>query len=170
MEIAHALVKDLRSTGYFFDELKDYKSPDMDITTYCINFVIPYLVRVSESYESSGHSDRSRILRLAIEHLSNPSDGEAVDFIFGLRTVAVSEIAKAHKEETILQQEFDKSRSLTNRHKLESAEFLTKLLVNIIKMFRLVDPHAKQKKADEIPNPVGDAVMERWETLELTGL
>ncbi len=167
MEIAHALVKDLRSTGYFFDELKNYtQSPDMDITTYCTNFAIPYLVRVSESYDRSGHPDRSRILRLAIEHLSSPSDEDAVGSIFGLKKVAGSEIAKAHKEAS-LQEEFDKPKSLANRHRLESAELLVKLLVNIIKMFRLAEPNARQKKADEIPDPVGEAVMKSWETLEL---
>ncbi|MGC9965250.1 MAG: hypothetical protein ABSE08_07585 [Syntrophobacteraceae bacterium] len=170
MEIAHALVKDLRSTGYFFDELKNYtQSPDMDITTYCTNFAIPYLVRVSESYDRSGHSDRSKILRLAIEHLSYPSDDEAVDSIFGLKKVAISEIAKARKEAT-LEEEFDKSRHLANRHRLESAEFLVKLLVNIIKMFKLTEPNARQKKADEIPDPVGEAVIKSWETLEPTAV
>lgn len=168
MEIAPALLKDLRSTGYFFDELKNYtQSPDMGITTYCINFVIPYLLRISESYDRSGRSDRSRILRLAIEHLSSPNDDEAVDSIFGLKKVAVSEIAKAHKEAAI-EQEFDRSRSLANRHRLESAELLVKLLVNIIKIFRLTEPKARQKKADEIPDPADDAIMQRWEALELT--
>ncbi len=169
MEIPHALVKDLRSTGYFFEELKSYsQSPEMYVTTYCIDFAIPYLARLSESYDTSGQSDRSRILRLAIKHLSDPSDYEVVDSIFGLKKLAVSEIDKAAK--AALQEQFDKSRSLANRQRLESAEFLIKLLVNIIKMFKLAEPNARQRKADGVEDPVGDAIIRSWEILELKGI
>jgi hypothetical protein len=169
MEIPHALVKDLRSTGYFFDELKKYsQSPEMDVTTYCINFAIPYLVRVSESYDRSGQPDRSRILRLAIKYLSNLSDYEIVYSIFGLKKVAVSEIDKVGK--AALQEQFDKSKSLTNRQKLESAEFLNKLIVNIIKLFRLAEPNANRRKTDEVEDPVGDAIIQSWESPELKGI
>jgi hypothetical protein len=169
MEIAHALVKDLRSTGYFFEELKSYsQSPEMHVTTYCIDFAIPYLVRLLESYDKSGKPDRSRILRLAIKHLSDPSDYEVVDSIFGLKKVAQSEIDKTGK--AALQEQFDKSKSLANRQRLESAELIVKLLVNIIKMFRLAEPNAKQRKADGIENPVGDAIIQSWEILGLAGI
>ncbi|MGA2400579.1 MAG: hypothetical protein ABSG91_02595 [Syntrophobacteraceae bacterium] len=169
MEIPHALVKDLRSTGYFFDELKNYsQSPEMDVTTYCIHFAIPYLVRVSESYDKSGRSARSRILRFAIEHLSSPSDYEAVDSIFGLKKVAVSEIDKAGK--AALQEQLDKPKSLANRQRMESAQFLIKLLVNIIKMFKLAEPNAKQRKANGVEDPVGDAIIQGWEILEPAGV
>jgi hypothetical protein len=53
---------------------------------------------------------------------------------------------------------------------LESAEFLVKLLVNIIKMFKLTEPNARQKKTDELPDPVGEAVIKSWETLEPTAV
>ena len=169
METPHALVKDLRSTGYFFEELKNYsKSPEMYVTTYCIDFAIPYLVRLSESYDRSGKPDRSRILRLAIKHLSDPGDYEVVDSIFGLKKVAQSEIDKTGK--AALQEQFDKSKSLANRQRLESAELIIKLLVNIIKMFRLAEPNAKQRKADGIENPVGDAIIQSWEILGLAGI
>ncbi len=49
------MVKDLRSTGYFFEELKNYsQAPEMHVTTYCIHFAIPYLARLLESYDRSG--------------------------------------------------------------------------------------------------------------------
>jgi len=169
MEIPHALVKDLRSTGYFFEELKNYsQSPEMHITTYCNDFAAPYLARLSESYDRSGRPVRSRILRLAIKHLSDPSEYEVVDSIFGLKKIAESEIGKAGK--AVLQEQLDKSESLAIRQRMESAEFLVKLLVNIIKLFRLAEPNAKQRKADGVENPVGDAIIQSWEVLEPTGI
>jgi hypothetical protein len=168
MEIQHALVKDLRSTGYFFDELKNYsQSPEMDVTTYCINFAVPYLVKTSESYDRSGKSARSSILRLAIKHLSNFGNYEIADSIFGLKKVAVAEIDKVSK--AALQEQLDKSRTLANRQRLESAEFLIKLLVNIIRIFRLTEPNVKQRQADGVENPVGDAITQSWAILEPAG-
>ncbi len=107
-------------------------------------------------------------MRLAIKYLSNPSDYEVVDSIFGLKKVAESEIDKTGK--AALQEQFDKPRSLANRQRLESAEFIVKLLVNIIKMFKLAEPNAKQRKADGVENPVGDAIIQSWEILELAGI
>ncbi len=165
MEIPHALVKDLSSTGYFFDELKKYsQSPEMDVTNYCNNFATPYLVKLLESYDRSGQPDKTRILRFAITYLSNPSDDEIVSSIFGLKRVAVYEMDQTAKAS--LQEQFDKSRALSNRQRLESAEFLNKLIVNIIKMFRLAEPNAGRKKADEVEDPVSDAIIQNWESLE----
>ena len=168
-EIPCALLKDLRSTGYFFNELKNYSdSPEMDISRYCRDFATPYLVRTSDSYDRSGKSDKSKILRLAILNLSKIDDSELRDSIFALKKVAVSEIDKAAKVN--LQEQLDKPGSMVNRHKQESAEFLAKLLVNIIKMFKLTEPNARQKKTDELPDPVGEAVIKSWETLEPTAV
>ncbi len=156
-----ALLKDLRSTGYFFNELKNYSdSPEMDILTYCSDFVIPFLVRTSDSYDSSGQPDRSRILRLAIRNLSKPGDEEIVGSIFELKDVAISEIDEASKAAP--QEQFDKSKSLANRQKLESAEILTKLLVNIIRMFKLAKPNDKHKRSDHEDDPVGNAEVENF--------
>jgi len=164
METPHALVKDLRSTGYFFDELKSYsQSSEIDLETYCTSFAVPYLLRVSESYDKSGRSPRSRILMLAIKHLSDPSESEIVDSIFGIKKVAESEINKSGK--TSLEEQLDKSRSLADSQGLQSAEFLIKLLVNIIKMFRLPEPNAYRGKTDEVENPVFDAIIQSWEAL-----
>ncbi len=165
MEIPNALVKDLRSTGYFYDELKNYsQSPVIDIRDYCANLAVPYLDRVTGIYDSSGQSNRSGILKLAMEHLSISSDLEIVDSIFGLKKVAESEIAKASKAD--LEEQPDKSKSLANRQRLESAEFLVKLLVSIIKIFKLVRPNANQKTTDGVHNPVFEAITQRWEALE----
>ena len=111
MEMPHALVKDLRSTGYFFNELKSYsQSSEIDLETYCTSFAVPYLLRVSESYDKSGRSPRSRILMLAIKHLSDPSEREIVDSIFGIKKVAETEIKKTSKAS--VEQHHDKSRIL----------------------------------------------------------
>ena len=160
-----ALLKDLRSTGYFFEELKNYsKSLEMDISTYCSNYAIPYLTRISESYGGAGQVDRCRILTLAIKHLST-SDDDVVNSIFGLKKVAVSEIDKEAK--AALHDQFDKTKSLSSRRKLESAESLMKLLVNIIKAFKLTEVTARQRKAESLDDPVGDAIMRNWEATEL---
>lgn len=164
MEIPHAPLKDLRSTGYFFDELKAYSaSPDMDLTTYCVSFVSPYLVKACESFDKLGHFAKSGMLKLAIQYLSNPKDDEIVDSIFGLWKVAVSEVDRAGKANLAVP--LDKAESFANRQKLQSAEFLVKLLVNIIKMFRLAESSANLRKTDETVNPVFKTITERWEVL-----
>lgn len=168
MEIPHALVKDLRSTGYFFHELKNFsQSPEIDVKTYCIDLTVPFLTNISESYDKAGQPSRSGILRLAIKYLSNPSDDEIVDCIFGLKKVAESEIGKANKAS--VQEQLDKSRSLANRRRLESVEFVLKLLVNIIKMFRLTNPNANKRKTDMVEDPVFEAILQSWEVLENKG-
>jgi len=55
---------------------------------------------------------------------------------------------------------------LADRQGLESAEFLVKLLVNIIKMFKLTEADAyRGRKTDEVENPVFDAIIQSWEEL-----
>jgi hypothetical protein len=91
-----------------------------------------------------------------------------VDSIFGLKKVAQTEVDKTGK--AVLQDQFDKSKSLANRQRFESAELIIKLLVNIIKTFRLAEPNAKQRKADGVENPVADAIIQSWEILGLAGI
>jgi len=100
---------------------------------------------------------------LAIKHLSAPSESEIVDSIFGIKKVAESEIKKTSK--TSLDEQHDKSRILADRQSLESAEFLVKLLVNIIKMFKLTEPDAYRRKTDEVENPVFAAIIQSWKEL-----
>lgn len=148
-EIPNALIKDLLSTGYFFEELKHYaKSKEMDITSYSRNFAVPYLARISESYEGSGQTQRSRILNLAVEHLSNVNDDEMVASIFGLKKAAASEVDVNAKALSHIDQ-LDKSEALSCRQRVESAESLVKLLVSIIRIFKLAEVRAKRNKAEE---------------------
>ncbi len=157
-----AALKDLRSTGYFYDELKKYPaSQEMDISTYCIDFAIPYLVRVSKSYDRLGRVDESNIFSLAVKHLSEISDEGLVESIFGLKKVALAELDKLGKAAFL--RELERSEVLSHRRKRESAESLIKLLVNIIKMFRLAEVTARQRKSEGIGDPVGDAIMQNWD-------
>ncbi|MFZ2447202.1 MAG: hypothetical protein WAW37_12660 [Syntrophobacteraceae bacterium] len=162
-EIPCALVKDLRSTGYFYDELKSYsKSLEMDIPSYCKDLAIPYLARISKSHEHSGQPSRNAILKLAIKHLSEAGDEELVDSIFGLKKVAGLELDKVAK--VVFQGPFDKAISLSCRHKSESAESLIKLLVNMIRIFKLTEVNAKKSESGEVRDSVGDAIMHSWES------
>lgn len=165
MEIPYAPLKELRSTGYFYDQLKAYsESPEMDLTTYCVRFVSPYLVKVSESYDRTGLFDKSRILKFAVKHLSNPKDSEIIDIIFGIRKVAKSEVDKAVKADSTEQP--GKNEAWLNRQKLQAAEFLLKLLLNIIKTFRLAEQNTSSGKTDENMNPTYKMITESWEVLE----
>lgn len=165
MELPHAPVKDLRSTGYFFDELKTYSAAsDMDLTTYCVSFVVPYLGKVSDSYDKLGYFVKSRILKLAIHYLSNPIDEEMVDTIFGLREIAMAEVGKAEKAD--FAKPLDKSEASANRQKLQAAEVLVKLMVNIIKMFKLADPNIGLRKNNEVNNTVFGSITRSWEGLQ----
>ena len=166
MDIPRAMVKDLRSTGYFYNELKNYSnSQEIDLETYCATFAVPYLIGVSEYHERSGRLQRGKILRLAIMYLSNQSEFEIMDSIFVLKKIAESESDKASK--AIRQQELNKSLSLKNREKLESAEFLIKILVTFIKMFRLAKPNVDRvQDGDEVEDPVFNDIIRSWENLE----
>ncbi|MEM5787770.1 MAG: hypothetical protein AAGU11_10650, partial [Syntrophobacteraceae bacterium] len=86
--------------------------------------------------------------------------------IFGLKKVAVIEIDKTAK--AAIQDQMERSLSHGNRKRMESAELLMKLLVNIIKMFKLVEP-VKQRKAEEVEDPAGDAILQSWEIV-VTGI
>jgi hypothetical protein len=156
-----ATLKDLRSTGYFYDELKRYSSaPEMDMSTYCTDFAIPYLVGKSESYDKLGQVEGSNILKLAVRHLSEIEDVDLIESVFGLKKVAVFELDKIGKADLI--EELGRHEVLSNRRKRESTQSLIKLLVNIIKIFRLAEVTAKQRKTDGIGDPVGDAIMQNW--------
>ena len=157
-----ALVKDLISTGYFFKELRTYpKSQEIDLPSFSKDFAVPYLTRISESYEESGESDRTEILNFAIKHLCNVSDDELVDSIFGLKKLAASEI---DTNEKVLHQsdQFNKSELRSSRHKSESATSLSKLLVSMIRMFKLVEAKVKRDKTEEDRNSIYDAIRDSW--------
>ncbi len=151
---AQVLVKDLRSTGYFFEELKDYsRSAEMNIHTYSRNYVIPYLIRLAESHRESGHPERSRILDSAAELLSDAGDDELIESLFAIKKIANSEI---EINERLLSEigRHNKSQVLTCYQKSESAKRVLKLMVNIIKMFRLPEVTAKRDKSRADAQPV----------------
>ena len=157
-----ALVKDLISTGYFFEELRAYsKSKEIDLPSLSKHFVVPYLNRISESYEESGEPDRSKILNLAVKHLSNVSDDELVDFIFGLKKIAASEI-DTNEKALHHSDQFNKSELRSCRQKSEAAMSLSKLLVSIIRIFKLVEVKVKRDKSEEDRNSIYDAIKDSW--------
>jgi hypothetical protein len=157
-----ALVKDLISTGYFCEELRKYsKSKEIDLPSLSNAFVVPYLTRISESYEESGEPDRSKILNLAVKHLSNVSDDELVDFIFGLKKIAAYEI-DTNEKALHHSDQFNKSELRSCRQKSESAMSLSKLLVSIIRVFKLVEVKVKRDKSEEDRNSIYDAIRGSW--------
>jgi hypothetical protein len=156
------LVKDLISTGYFFEELRRYsKSTEIDLPSLNKDFAVPYLTRKSDSYEKSGEPDRSKILNLAVKHLSNVSDDELVDSIFGLKKIAESEIDTNEKALHQSDQR-NKSELRSCRQKSESAMSLSKLLVSIIRLFKLVEGKVKRDKLEEDRNSIHDEIKDSW--------
>jgi hypothetical protein len=165
-----ALVRDLLSTGYCFEELKNYsESKEIDLPSFSRDFAVPYLIRISESYEKSGQPDGSKILNLAVDYLSNVSDAELADSIFGLKKLAASEI---DINEKALHQtdQFNKVELRSCRRKSESATSLAKLLVSIIRMFQLVEAKIKGDKSEEGRISVYDAIRENWKLSVLPSL
>jgi hypothetical protein len=136
-QIPHALLKDLLSTGYFFGALKNYSgAAEIDLPSYNRDFTLPYLIDTAKSYERSGQLNRSKIVREAVERLSGAGDDELADSILELRKIADSAI-DANERELLQNEALDKSAQLSCRHKSESARSLSKLLVSIIKTFKL---------------------------------
>ena len=157
-----ALVKDLISTGYFFKELKTYsKSQEIDLPSFSRDFALPYLTRITELYKTSGEHDKSKILTFAIKHLSNVSDDKLVDSIFGLKKLASSEI-DINEKALHQSDQLNKSELRSCRHKSESATSLSKLLVSIIRMFKLVEAKVKRDKPEEDRNPIYDHIKDSW--------
>lgn len=149
-EIPHALVKDLLSTGYFFEELKNYSgAKEIDLASFSRGFAIPYLARKSESYRRSGQTDKVGILDLAMTSLSNASDDEMADSLLGLKRVASSEV-DLNEKALCRNDQRDNSQILSFRHKSEAAQSLGKLLVAIIRIFKLPEVITKRdKRGDE---------------------
>ena len=157
-QVPNALVKDLLSTGYFFEQLKSYpKSTEIDIPSYSRDFAIPYLTQMLQSYEGLGQSDRSMILKLAVEHLSTANDDDLVGSILDLKKIAGSEVAINEKALSELSQ-LEKSEIVSCRQKCESARSLVKLLVSIIRSFKLTEVSAKRDKSAGLAESVEEAM------------
>lgn len=151
-----AMVKDLLSTGFFYEELKNYTdSKEIDLSSYSRNYAIPYLTKILESHDRSGQVERSEILNLAIKHLADVSDDELADSILGLKKLASSAIDSNEKALHQIDHE-DKSQTRACRRKSESAQSLAKLLVSIIRLFKLPEVIAKRGA----PQTVVEAIMD----------
>lgn len=163
VEISQVSVKDLLSTGYFFEELKNHsKSTEIDFLSYSRDYVVPYLIRISESHQRVLQPAGNKILSFACDALANADDDEMVDAIFGLKKVAASEIEVNEKLVSQIGQH-DKFEVSSCHHKTKSAESLLKLLVNIIRMFKLAEVIAKQDNSEKTRDSVGDAIKHKWQ-------
>ena len=162
-EIPNAPVKDLLSTGYFYEELKNHikssASKEIDLVSFNRDFAVPYLIQKFASYKGSGQTNRARILNLAVKFLSNVNDGELTKTIFALKKVAEVEENVSEREIYTTDQP---ERAQSCRQRSESAQFLKKLLTSIIKMFRL-DQFDKKDKSEEGTDSVEDSIKSYWE-------
>lgn len=163
-ETPNAPVKDLLSTGYFYEELKNHikstESKEMDLVAFNRDFVLPCLIRKSTSYKMPGQINRARILNLAVKFLSNVNDGELTETILTLKKVAESEVQASGKEISATD---EPARAQCCRQRLESAQYLGKLLTSIIKMFKLAPIVEKRDHSDEQNDSVGDSIKSYWE-------
>lgn len=163
-ETPNAPVKDLLSTGYFYEELKNYtkstQSKEIDLVSFSRDFAVPYLVRKSGSYKGPGQADRARILTLAAESLSKANESELAQTIFALKNVAESEVRVNEKEMCTTDQP---SRAQSCRQRSESAQFLRKLLTSIVKMFKLAPILEKGDDSDEQADSVEGLIKSCWE-------
>lgn len=162
-EIPSALVKDLRSTGYCFEELRSYtESKEIDLSSFAKDFAVPYLARKAESYQGPGRINRAKILDLAVKFLCEANDGEMAETIFGLKKVATSEV-DTYEKVLYATDRFEKSELLLCRQKLQEAQSLGKLLISIIRVFKLAEVIAKRGEAEGSPGSVRDAIKHYWE-------
>ncbi|MHC1745417.1 MAG: hypothetical protein AB9873_20650 [Syntrophobacteraceae bacterium] len=149
-----ALVKDLLSTGYFYEELRNYTdSKEIDLFSYSMNYAVPYLTKIVNSYSNLGQHDRTEILLLAINKLKESHDEDLVESILGLKKITSSEIDSNEKSLHQISQD-DKPGLRTCRRKSESAQALAKLLVSIIKMFKLAEGIANRKRGQAAGNEI----------------
>lgn len=140
----NASLKDLLSTGYFYKDLKTYTaSAEIDLSAYSRNYAVPYLSKLLELNKGSGEIHRNDILTLAIDCLTKAKDEELAESIFELKSITTSEI---DANELVLYQLGlgDKPRLKACRQKSQSAQTLFKLLVSIIKMFKLSEGTPKR--------------------------
>ena len=162
-QVPYASVRDLLSTGYCFEELKNFtEAKEIDLSSFSRAFAVPYLSRQFESCQRSGQTDRSKILSLAVKFLCDANDDEMTDIIFALRNVALSEI---EMNEKALHQsdQLDRVELVSCRRKSEAAQTLGKLLTCIIRAFKLAEVTTKRGKSSRACGSVGDAVKEFWE-------
>lgn len=163
-EIPQALVKDLLSTGYCYDQLKNYsESKEIDLLSFSRDFAVPYLARESELYQRSGLSSKSIILNFAVKYLSTADDSSMSDSIFGLKKVVEYEI-EIHEKAFYRNDQIDKSELLACRQKSESAQSLGKLLISVIRIFKLAEVITKRDKSEKSCDSTVDAIQAYWKS------
>lgn len=168
-EVLNAQVNDLLSTGYFYDELKNYtrstNSKEIDLVSFNRDFAVPYLIRKSESYKKPGQVNRTRILNLAVRFLSDVNEEELSETIFALKKLAESEVDKNEKE---CRTSDHPANAQFCRQRSESAQSLGKLLTSIVKMFRLAQIIRKRENSNtDEQDPIKDSINIYWEELML---
>lgn len=163
-ETPSAPVKDLLSTGYFYEELKNYskssEAKEIDLVSFSRNFAVPYLARKSASYTGPGQANRALILNLAVTSLSNANDSEVTETILALKKVADSEVQVNEKEICTTDQP---ARAQFCRQRSESAQWLRKLLTSITKMFKIAPILGKEDKTDETDDSIENSIKSCWE-------
>lgn len=161
-EIPQALVKDLLSTGYFHEQLKNYsESKEIDLASFSRDFAVPYLAGLSETYEKSGKGSKSIILDFAVKHLSNADDAAISESIFGLKRVVEHEM-EVNEKAYYKNDEVDRLELLACRRKSESAQSLGKLLICIIRIFKLTEVGTKRDKSENGCDSVVDTIQACW--------
>jgi hypothetical protein len=162
-ETPNALIKDLLSTGYFSEELKNYSGvKEIDLLTFSRAIAVPYLTRECQSCLSSGQKNKSKILSLAIKFLSDVNDDNVTASIFGLKKFATGEV---DNNEKVLcgDDPLGKAELAACRQKSEAAQSLGKLLVTIIRTFKLSEVIAKGDKSKEVRDSVADLINDDWQ-------
>ena len=164
LETVNASFKDLLSTGYFYDELKNYmkstETSEIDLVSFSRDFAVPCLIKKSESYKEPSQTNRVRILNLAIRFLHNVDDEKLAHTIFALKKLAESEVDKNEKE---IRTTVQPSRTQSCRQRSESAQYLGKMLTSIIKMFRLAQISGKKEESQDQPESVENSIKNYWE-------
>jgi hypothetical protein len=156
-------VKDLLSTGYFFEELKNYtESKEIDLLSFSRDFAVPHLTRKFELYQRSGQTNKCKILNLAVKFLDNASDDEMADTIFGLKRLAASEVA-THERAFHKNDQLERSEILSGRQMSEAAQSLGKLLITIIRMFKLAEVITKRDKSVRVFASIDDVIKDHWD-------
>lgn len=150
-----ALVKDLLSTGYFYAELRSYNaSKEIDLATYIRDYTIPFLAKTLDRYRRSEQVDKYEIYNVAIKRLADVHDDALGESILGLKKMTEEEIDFNEKVLHRVSQD-DTSRRVSHR-KSQSAQSLAKLLVSIIKMFKLPENLTKRKTQQSVDDTVKD--------------
>ena len=150
-----ALVKDLLSTGYFYAELRGYgDSKEIDLATYMRNYTIPYLIKTSDKYRESGQLERHAVYNLVTENLMDVDDSTLAECILGLKKIVADTIDS--NEKVLHQLNLDDISRRVSHRKSESAQTVAKLLVSIIKMFKLAESATKRKTHQAADNTLTD--------------